>query len=139
MSTSENAALIRSYIESVKAMERGDQEAIERHGRFYHPDIVCEWNGRSPFAGTFTGPSFGQWTSRWAPYDVTIVEVIDVLASDDRVALLVVEDYEHRESGEVLRVDRVALYGIEDGMIKSMTVRDEDQYASDEFWTRTAV
>jgi hypothetical protein len=53
--------------------------------------------------------------------------------------LLVVEDYEHRESGEVLRVDRVALYGIEDGMIKSMTVRDEDQYASDEFWTRTAV
>ena len=69
---------------------------------------------------------------------MTIGELIDVLASDQRVAVLVVEEYKHRESGEVLRIDRLSMYEMEDGKLKSMTVRDKDQYASDEFWTRTA-
>jgi hypothetical protein len=134
----ENADMIRSYIESVKAMGHGDPSAAEHQARFYHPDIECEWTGRSPFAGVFAGRQFEEWASKWMAYDVKIVDVIDVLASDERVALLVTEEYRHRESGEVLRVERVALYGIEDGKIKTMTVRDKDQYASDEFWTRTS-
>ena len=60
------------------------------------------------------------------------------VAIDRRVAVLVVEEYKHRESGEVLRIERISMYDIEDGKLKSMTVRDRDQYASDEFWTRTA-
>jgi ketosteroid isomerase-like protein len=134
----ENEALIRAYIETARAAS-ADPAAGARHAaRYYHPEIVCEWTGRSPFAGTYSGREFfEEWAPRWAAYDVTIGDVIDVLASDQRVAVLVVEEYRHRESGEVLRIDRLSMYEIEDGKIKSMTVRDEDQYASDEFWTRT--
>ena len=134
----ENDALIRAYIESARAAS-GDPSAGAAHAaRYYHPEIACEWTGRSPFAGTFAGREFFEdWAPRWAAYDVTIGDVIDVLASDRRAAVLVTETYTHRESGESLSIDRLSMYEIEDAKLTSMTVRDTDQYASDEFWTRT--
>jgi hypothetical protein len=135
----ENAALMRAYIESARAAS-GDRAAAAAHAaRFYHPEIVCEWTGRSPFTGTFAGREFFEdWAPRWTAYDVTIGDVIDVLASETRGALFLTEIYTHRETGESLTIERLAMYEIEDGKLKSMTVRDTDQYASDEFWTRTA-
>ena len=135
-----NAALIREYLETVKGVSRSDRSGSDGRAilRFYSPDIRAVSTGRSPVAGTFAGRDFYEkWLPMWAPYDVTIVDVIDVLASDTRVALLVTEEYRHRQSGEVLRVDRVSYYEIEDGLITSMTVVDKDQYTADDFWTRT--
>jgi hypothetical protein len=131
-----NAAFIRAYLETVKAVkEGGDGRAILR---FYSPDIRVESTGRSPVAGSYAGRDFYEkWLPLWAPYDVTILELKDVLASDTRVALLVVEEYRHIETGEVLRVDRISSYEIEGDLITSMTVVDKDQYTADDFWTRT--
>jgi hypothetical protein len=135
----ENEALIRAYIESARAASDDPAAGAAHAARYYHPEIVCEWTGRSPFAGTFAGREFFEgWAPRWGAYDVTIGELIDVLASDERVAVLVTETYTHRATGESLSIDRLSMYEIEDGKLKSMTVRDTDQYASDEFWTRTA-
>jgi ketosteroid isomerase-like protein len=135
----ENEALIREYIESARAASGNAELGAAHAKRWYHPEMVCEWPGRSPFAGTFAGRAFfEEWAPRWQAYDVTVGEIIDVLASDDRVAVLVVEEYRHRESGEVLAIDRLSMYEIEGGQLTSMTVRDKDQYASDEFWSRTA-
>jgi ketosteroid isomerase-like protein len=134
--TETNAAFIRAYLETVKAVkEGGDGRAILR---FYSPDIRVESTGRSPVAGSYAGRDFYEkWLPLWAPYDVTILELKDVLASDTRVALLVVEEYRHIQTGEVLRVDRISSYEIEDDLITSMTVVDKDQYTADDFWTRT--
>jgi hypothetical protein len=134
----ENEALIREYIESARTANESAEAGAAHAQRYYHPEIVCEWPGRSPFAGTYAGPAFFEWSQRWRAYDVTIGDVIDVLASERKVAVLVVEEYKHRESGESLSIDRLSMYDIEDGKLKTMTVRDKDQYASDEFWTRTA-
>jgi len=135
----ENAALMREYIDSARAASDDPAAGATHAARYYHPEIVCEWTGRSPFAGTFAGRAFfEEWAPRWSAYDVTIGELIDVLASDDRAAVLVTETYTHRATGESLSIDRLSMYEIEDGKLKSMTVRDTDQYASDEFWTRTA-
>jgi hypothetical protein len=135
-----NAQLIRDYIDSVRSLENGTEaDKLEHHTRFYHPELTCVWTGRSPFTGTFTGSEFFEnWSPRWLAYDVRIVDFIDVLASDDRVAILIVEEYTHRQSREVLVVDRIALYEIKDDKIWSMTVRDTDPYASDEYWNRTS-
>jgi hypothetical protein len=135
----ENDALIREYIESARNASEDPQAGAAHAMRWYHPEMVCEWTGHSPFAGTYRGREFfEEWAPRWQAYDVTIGDLVDVLASEQRVAVLVTETYTHRESGESLSIDRISMYDIEDGKLKSMTVRDKDQYASDEFWTRTA-
>ncbi|HEY6533448.1 MAG TPA: nuclear transport factor 2 family protein [Acidimicrobiales bacterium] len=134
---SANAALMRRYIETVKGVKEGTADGRDIL-RFYSPDIRVESTGRSPVAGTFAGRDFYErWLPLWAVYDVTIVELKDLLASDTRVAFLVVEEYRHIESDEVLRVDRISSYEIEDDLITSMTVVDKDQYVADDFWTRT--
>jgi ketosteroid isomerase-like protein len=131
-----NAALIREYLAHVQSLER--EEGTHEQRNFYSPDIRVEWNGRSPIAGSFTGREvYEQWLPKWEPYDVRIVEIVDVLASETRAAVVVVEEYTDKATGEILVLDRIALYEIEDGLITSMTVRDTDQYASDDFWTRT--
>lgn len=135
----ENDALIREYIESARNASDDPAAGAAHAMRWYHPEMVCEWTGRSPFAGTYRGREFFQeWAPKWQAYDVTIGDLVDVLASEQRVAVLVTETYTHRESGESLSIDRISMYDIEDGKLKTMTVRDKDQYASDEFWTRTA-
>jgi ketosteroid isomerase-like protein len=131
-----NAALIREYLAHVQSLEHDDGSHDQRN--FYAPDIRVEWTGRSPIAGSFAGREvYEQWLPKWAPYDVRILEIVDVLASETRAAVVVVEEYRDKATGEVLVLDRIALYEIEDGLITSMTVRDTDQYASDDFWTRT--
>lgn len=135
----ENEVLIREYIESARTARDNPEAGVAHAKRWYHPDMVCEWTGHSPFAGIYRGREFfEEWAPKWRAYNVTIGELVDVLASDNRVAVLIVEEYEHRKSGEVLKIDRLSIYEMEDGRLKSMTVRDKDQYASDEFWTRTS-
>jgi hypothetical protein len=131
-----NEALIRRYLDTVKAVkEGGDGRDILR---FYSPDIRVESTGRSPVAGSWAGRDFyEQWLPLWSAYDVAIGELKDVLASDERVLLLIVEEYRHIETGEVLAVDRISYYEIEDDLITKMTVVDKDQYTADDFWTRT--
>ena len=131
-----NEALIRRYLDTVRSVkEGGDGRDVLR---FYSPDITAVSTGRSPVAGTFSGRDFYEkWLPMWAGYDVTIGELKDVLASDERVLLLIVEEYRHIATGEVLAVDRISYYEIEDDLITSMTVVDKDQYTADAFWTRT--
>ena len=52
---SENEALIREYIESARAASDDPEAGAAHAARWYHPEMVCEWTGRSPFAGIYRG------------------------------------------------------------------------------------
>ncbi len=80
---SENEASIPEYIESARAASDDPKAGAAHAARWYHPEMVCEWTGRSPFAGVYRGREFfKEWAPKWRAYDVTVGELIDVLASD---------------------------------------------------------
>ena len=132
-----NAQLILDYLDDVnqylKAVENGTAPPGGYKNKYLADDVVAQYQGRNDLAGRHGGEAFyKKYVPRLSAYKSTLVEVIDVLASDHRGAAIVRERMESSD-GRSIEFVRVAIYLIADGRIKEMWSLDEDQYAMDEF------
>src|SRR6266850_1214732 len=124
-----NEAAIRRYCEAWKS---GDLATIVD---CYHDGLVLHYFGRSPLARDHRGKpasllllaKVGQLTSR------RLVEIHDVLASDEHAVILARERFER--DGRELELNRVFVYHVRDGRLVEGWVYDEDQRTVDEFWS----
>ena len=119
--------LIHRY---VSAMKSGDRET--GYG-YFAEDIVFTVPGRSKFAGTHHGRA----TAR--DYIETAIahsnegeielELVDMLASDDRVAIIINERFVRAEG--VVEIPRANVYRIEDDEIVEIRIYEGNQYGAD--------
>ena len=124
-----NEAAVRRYCEAWKA---GDLPTLVD---CYHDDIVLHYFGRSPLAGDHRGKAAAlavlarvqQLTNR------RLVEIHDMLASDDHGVILARERFER--DGRTLETKRVLLYHVRDGKLAESWIYDDDQRAVDEMWS----
>jgi ketosteroid isomerase-like protein len=122
-------AVVRRYCEAWKA---GDLPTLVD---CYHDEIVLHYFGRSPLAGEHRGKAAAlavlaqvqQRTNR------RLLEIHDVLASDDHVVILARERFER--DGRTLETQRVLLYHVRDGKLAESWIYDDDQRAVDEMWS----
>jgi ketosteroid isomerase-like protein len=115
----------------VEAMRSGDRETAYA---YFAEDVLLHIPGRSSLAGERRGrdQAIGYIKSALARAHGAKVEleVIDVLASAERVALMVRERF-HRESGTV-EIRRTNVYRIASDKIAEIWIFEADQYAVDE-------
>jgi ketosteroid isomerase-like protein len=125
-----NIDLMRRYSHAMQAGEAAT--ALP----FYAEDLILHVPGRSPHAGTFHGQDavLAYYTRVFRETDggPEVLGVDDILASDDRAAILV--RWRLRRGDRSIDVDRVVIYRIADERIAEIWVRDFDQYAYDEFF-----
>jgi ketosteroid isomerase-like protein len=114
----------------IAAMRSGDRQAGYR---FYAEDIVFHIPGRSRFAGTHRGR---EAAVRYIESAIALahdgeveVELIDMLSSDDRVALLVRERFP-RADGDI-EIRRANVYRVDGERITEVWIFEGDQYAVD--------
>jgi uncharacterized protein len=101
----------------------------------YHDDLVLHYFGRSPLAGEHRGKAAAlavlakvqQLTNR------QLLEIHDVLASDDHAVVLARERFER--DGRRLDVNRTLVYHVRDGKLVEGWIYDDDQRSVDEFWS----
>ena len=128
----------RAEIETVVTEYR---DALERHDSdaamaLWADDIVVHVNGRNVLSGTFSGKARFQQTQRWIFLEhdsgVDVVEVHDLLISDDH-AVALIEERAHR--GEAaLQYRRLLIFHVRNGHISELWCIAEDPYALDQFW-----
>jgi uncharacterized protein len=130
MTAAEVQVVMDRYIDAVRA---GDWEAAFR---FFADDIVLRVPGRSALAGERRGREAAR-----AYIDAALakahgqeveVELIDMLASDERVALIVRERFA-RPDGDV-EIRRANVYRIAGGQVVEIWIFEADQYAADELF-----
>ena len=125
-----NIDLMRRYSQAMQAGEAAT--ALP----FYAEDLVLHVPGRSSHAGTFHGQDavLAYYTRVFRETDggPEVLAVDDILASDDRAAILV--RWRLRRGDRSIDVDRVVIYRIVAERIAEIWVRDFDQYAYDEFF-----
>ena len=119
--------LIHRY---VSAMKSGDRET--GYG-YFAEDIVFTVPGRSKFAGTHRGRAVAR------DYIETAIahsnegeielELVDMLASDDRVAIIINERFVRAEG--VVEIPRANVYRIEDDEIVEIRIYEGNQYGAD--------
>ena len=119
--------VMQSYIAAARS---GDFSAAYR---FYSEDIVGHVPGRSAFAGELRGRQavigyieHARALSRDADVELNVV---DMLASDERVALIVREVF-HRPTGDV-EIKRSNVYRVRGGQIIEISIYEADQYEVD--------
>jgi ketosteroid isomerase-like protein len=131
--------LMRRYSD---AAQRGDWDA---GFAYFAEDIVLHVPGRSALAGKHHGREaavryINAALERSHGADVD-VELIDMLASDERVALIVRERF-HREDGVledgVVEIVRANVYRIRGDEIVEVWIFEGDQYAVDELFADPA-
>jgi uncharacterized protein len=115
----------------IDAMRRGDRDAAFAH---YADDIVGHVPGRSALAGDLYGKAavvgYIETAVAHAPGGVE-VELVDMVASEERVALIVRERL--HDGDRVLDMRRANVYRVEDDRIVEISIFEADQYAVDEF------
>ena len=120
--------------EYLAAARRGDWTTAFA---YFAEDIVMHIPGRGPFAGTRRGRDAAVeyiQTVRDRYRDGKIeLELIDMLAGDERVALLVRERF-HLD-GPPIEIRRANVYRVHNGAIAEITIFEADQYAVDELLT----
>ena len=113
------------------AAKRGDWETAFG---FFAEDIALHIPGRSAFAGDLQGKNVAVnyiQAIRDHYRDGTIeLELIDMLVSEDRVALLVREVF-HGE-GATTQIRRANVYRVDGGEIVEISIFEGDQYLVDE-------
>ena len=119
--------LITEYLTAARA---GDWETAFG---YFADDIVFRIPGRSRFAGDRRGKEAAveyiqSFRDHYGEGEIE-VELIDMLASDDRVALLVRERF-HTDAGPV-DIRRCNVYRWRDGQIAEIWIFEADQYAVD--------
>jgi ketosteroid isomerase-like protein len=116
--------------EYLAAAKRGDWDTAFAH---FAEDIVVHIPGRSPFAGELRGrPAAVGYiqTIRDQYQDGAIeLELIDLLASDDRVALLVRERFHGH--GPAIEIRRANVYRVQDDQVVEISIFEADQYTVD--------
>ena len=116
--------------EYLAAAKRGDWD--EAFG-YFADDLVVQIPGRSAFAGERLGKDAAVdyiRTIREHYRDGEIeLELIDMLVSDERVALLVRERF--HGDGPPVEIRRTNVYRVEEGQIVEISIFEADQYAVD--------
>jgi ketosteroid isomerase-like protein len=119
--------LMTDYIDAAK---RGDWETAFG---YFADDIVIHIPGRSSFAGDHEGKAaaveYIQAIRDHYPGGTIEIELIDMLTSEERVALLVRERF--HGDGEPIEIRRANVYRVEDGAITAISIFEADQYAAD--------
>jgi uncharacterized protein len=114
----------------IAAARRGDWETA--YG-YFADDIVFHIPGRSSFAGDRRGKDAAIdyiQSIRDHHRDGEIqVELVDMLTSEERVALLVRERFLGK--GEPVEIRRANVYRVEDEKIVEISIFEADQYAAD--------
>jgi ketosteroid isomerase-like protein len=117
--------------EYLAAAKRGDWETAFG---YFAEDIVCRIPGRSAFAGEVRGRDGAVGyirTIRDHYRDGEIeLELIDMLVSDERVALLVRERF--HGDGDPVEIRRANVYRVRGDAIVEITIFEADQYVVDE-------
>ena len=118
--------LISEYLTAARA---GDWDTAFG---YFADDIVFRIPGRSRFAGELRGKEAAveyiqSFRDHYGEGDIE-VELIDMLASDDRVALLVRERF---LGDETIEIRRANIYRVRDGAIAEITIFEGDQYTVD--------
>jgi hypothetical protein len=112
------------------AMRSGDREA--GYG-FFAEDVVFHIPGRSRFAGTHSGREAARDYIESAiavTHDGEVeVELVDMLSSDERIALIVRERF-HRPEG-IIEIRRSNVYRVEEDQITEIWIFEGDQYEVD--------
>jgi ketosteroid isomerase-like protein len=120
-------ALMRRYVACARS---GDFTGA--YG-FFADDIDLRIPGRSAMAGAFRGRQVAidyiERARALSHGEDVEVEVIEMLAGGDRVALLVRERF-HRPDGPV-DIHRANVYTVRDGAIVAIAIFEGDQYAVD--------
>ena len=120
--------LMTDYLDAAR---RGDWDTAFG---YFAEDIVMRVPGRSRFAGDRHGKqaAIGYIASVREHFREGGIELelVDMLDSGDRVALLVVERF-HREGGTV-EIRRANVYRVENDAIVEITIFEADQYAVDD-------
>ena len=126
-----NAEIIRSGYEAFAA---GDVPAVLA---IFSDGISWHIPGRSPLAGTYTGPDevLGFFQNLGERSNGTFnLEIHDILDSgDDKVVLLLTETAQR--NGTSLTVSAVHVWGVEDGKATTFQAYVADEYEVDEFWS----
>jgi ketosteroid isomerase-like protein len=126
-----NARLVRRLF---TAFERKDAFALRG---FFAEDAVWQVGGSSRLAGTYRSRreivrflgSLPRLT------DTYTSRLIDVLASDDRAAVLYRAN--GRREGRELDIDQLLLFTLLDGVVTEVLALPSDQFAFDTFWGTT--
>ncbi|MBI5103657.1 MAG: nuclear transport factor 2 family protein [Solirubrobacterales bacterium] len=120
-------ALMTEYL---TAARRGDWDTAFG---FFADDLEVRIPGRGPFAGRHRGKAAA------VDYISTVrerfagrieLELIDMLASDDRVVLVVRERF--LTDGDPIEIHRANAYRVRDGRIVGIAIFEGDQYVVDE-------
>jgi ketosteroid isomerase-like protein len=122
------ADVMRRYVDAAR---RGDWETASG---FFAEDIALHIPGRSPFAGEHRGRRVAMEYIENAralsrDHDVEL-EVVDMLASEERVALVVRERFSL--DGRVVDIRRANVYRVRGEEIIEIWIFEADQYAVDE-------
>ena len=130
MTADESRALMRRYIDAAR---EGDWDTASG---FFAEDIVLRIPGRSGLAGERRGReaalAYIEAALARAHEGEVEVELIDMLASDERVALIVRERF--RRPGGDVDILRSNVYRIAGGQISEIWIFEGDQYAVDELF-----
>ena len=118
----------------VDAWKRGDVGGMVD---CYGDDFTLHYFGKSPLAGDHVGRPAALAALGKASVSTgrKLVEVHDVLVSDDHAVVMVKERFDH--GGKTLEVSRVFVYHTQDGKLSECWLYDDDQRAVDEFWSAT--
>ncbi len=123
-----NATLWRRAEE---AFSRRDMDTLRT---IWADDIVYHFPGTSFLAGDHKGlDAVLAFFAKLGEMNVQIVEVHDVLASDDHVVALVRGTASRQ--GEELALNQANIYHVRDGKIKEAWLLSTDQRALDEFFS----
>ena len=114
-----------------EAFSRRDMDSLRT---FWADDIVYHVPGGNPFAGDHKGlDAVLALFAKLVEMNVRIVEVHDVLASDDHVVALV-RGTANRQ-GKQLSANQANIYHVRDGKITEAWLLPTDQRAFDEFFS----
>ena len=114
------------------AAERGDWDTAFG---FFAQDLLIHIPGRSEFAGDWQGKTAAvdyirSVRDRYGDRGISL-DLIDMLVSDERVALLVRERFDDG-GGAALEIRRANVYRVKDGRIVELSIFEADQYVVDE-------
>jgi ketosteroid isomerase-like protein len=116
-----------------EAFSRGDMETVRA---MWTDDIEWVIPGRNPLAGTYRGPDaiMGFFAKLMDLSGGSFqLEVRDVMASDEHVAVLVHARAER--AGRTLEGEAVHLWDMRGGKACRFVGLDDDPYGGDEFWS----
>jgi len=126
-----SATPVEVMTEYLAAAKRGDFESAYE---FFAEDMAIHIPGRSAFAGEHRGREaaigYIQAIRDHFMHGDIELEVVDMLASEERVALLVREGFHF--DGRSVTIRRANVYRVRGGRIVEVTIFEADQYEVDE-------